>query len=284
MVCVEDLTFTYAGNAAETLHGLSFAIEPGEIVGFLGPSGSGKSTTQKILIGLLKGYGGRAQVLGREVRDWGPDLYERIGVGFEMPNHYLKLSAVENLSFFGSLYAGGTQDPLALLERVGLSEDADKRVENFSKGMRMRLNFVRALLHEPELLFFDEPTTGLDPVNAAVIKDIIREQKARGKTIFLTTHNMVVADELCDRCAFLVDGNIVLLDSPRELKLQHGERMVRIDYHVDGRLDAQEFPLDDLAENEAFLSLLREHRIETIHSQETTLERIFIKVTGRRLQ
>jgi fluoroquinolone transport system ATP-binding protein len=206
-----------------------------------------------------------------------------VGVSFELPNHYLKLTALENLQYFRSLYAGETEAPQTLLEIVGLGEDGNKRVAEFSKGMRNRLNVARSLLHRPELLFLDEPTSGLDPVNAKLIKDIIQRKRENGTTVFLTTHNMAVADELCDRVAFIVDGEIKLTDAPRTLKLQHGKRLVRVEYGDNGQLKSREFALDDLGNDADFLKVLQHERIQTIHTQETTLENIFIEVTGRQL-
>jgi fluoroquinolone transport system ATP-binding protein len=262
---------------------ISFDVADGEIFGFLGPSGAGKSTTQKILIRLLKEFDGDVTVLGRDLRAWGSDYFERVGVSFELPNHYQKLTALENLRLFAALYHGETEDPLALLSLVGLAEDANTRVGKFSKGMQMRLNFVRALLHRPKLLFLDEPTSGLDPVNAANIKAIIHARRQQGATIFLTTHDMHVAEELCDRVALIVDGEIKLIDSPRALKLRHGQRTVQVEFGVNGHTEQKAFPLDTLGSNDDFLSVIRRHPVETMHTQEATLEQIFIEVTGRSL-
>jgi fluoroquinolone transport system ATP-binding protein len=283
MIDVRDLAFGYPGGARPAVAGISFSVPPGEIFGFLGPSGAGKSTTQKILVGLLRGYRGAVSVLGHELREDRPDFYERIGVGFEAPTLYLKLSALENLSAFRALYSGPTEDPRKLLERVGLAADADVRVSQFSKGMKVRLGFARALLPQPELLFLDEPTAGLDPVSARRVKDLILERRAAGTTVFLTTHDMAVADELCDRVAFIVEGAIRCIESPRSLKLRHGRRRLRAEVAADGGVERFEFDLDGLGENAAFLSLLRERKLETLHTLETTLEQVFIEVTGRRL-
>lgn len=283
MIEVRDLTFTYPGAPRTTLKGLSFSIAEGEIFGFLGPSGAGKSTTQKILIGLLKEYRGKISVFGRDLRSWGSDYYQRIGVSFELPNHYLKLTALENLDYFRSLYSGQTEEPRELLEIVGLADDATLRVSQYSKGMKIRLNFARSLLNQPEIIFLDEPTTGLDPVNARRVKDIVLAKKGAGRTIFLTTHDMVAATELCDRVALIVEGEIKLVDSPRNLMLKHGKRQVRLEYLVDRRVERREFPLDGLGDNADFLELLRTHSIQTIHTEEATLDSIFIEVTGRSL-
>ena len=282
MISVERLEFTYPKNDTPTIKGISFDIQQGEIFGFLGPSGAGKSTTQKVLIRLLKNYDGDIEVLNKKLNNWGTDYYEHIGVGFELPNSYSKLTAIENLQFFGSFYKRPVQDPVALLAMVGLEEDGNKKVSDFSKGMKMRLNFVRSFMHRPDIIFFDEPTSGLDPVNARIMKNIILDLKRKGTTIFLTTHVMQDADELCDRVAFIVDGKIALIDAPKALKLAHGQRLVRVEYR-DGLSHQKEYPLDGLGQNEEFLSVLREKDVQTIHTEEATLEDIFIKVTGRSL-
>jgi len=284
MITVDQMTFTYAGAPTPAVSDLSFSIARGEIFGFLGPSGAGKSTTQKILIGLLKGYAGRVAVLGKDLAAWGSDYYERIGVSFELPNHFLKLTALENLAYFAALYRGPTRDPQELLELVGLGQDGKLPVGQFSKGMKNRLNVARALLHDPELLFLDEPTSGLDPVNAHRIKELIRAQQQAGKTIFLTTHNMAVAEGLCDRVAFMVAGQVKLIDAPRALRLRYGVPTVRVEHQANSHTMCEEFALAGLGGNSAFLDLLRSGAVQTIHTQETTLEDIFIRVTGKRLE
>ena len=283
MITVHNLTFTYSGAEQQTLKGFDFNITSGEIFGFLGPSGAGKSTTQKILIKLLSDYQGQVEVMGQALKSWQADYYEHVGVSFEAPNHYLKMTGLENLNYFRALYAGPTEDPQTLLEMVNLGPDAQQQVAGYSKGMKMRLNFVRALLHKPKLIFLDEPTSGLDPVNAKIIKDIILNLKAEGKTIFLTTHDMMVADQLCDRVAFIVDGEIKLIDTPRALKLRYGQREVQVEYEVQGQRVGQSFPLAEIGVNQEFLKILKEPSLQTIHTQETTLEKIFIEVTGQSL-
>ncbi|MQM26140.1 ABC transporter ATP-binding protein [Glycomyces albidus] len=285
VIDIDDLTFTYPKAAEPAVRGIGFSVEAGEVFGFLGPSGAGKSTTQKILTGLLTGHGGSVAVWGKEPAAWKSEYYQRIGVSFELPNHYLKLTGLENLEFFASLYNGPTEDPMALLERVGLADAAHVRVGKYSKGMQMRLVFVRALLHRPGLLFLDEPTSGMDPANARIVKDMVNELRAEGRTVFLTTHDMTTADQLCDRVAFMVDGRIAALASPAEHKLSRSRRTVTVTYRALGSDDlaAKDFPLDGLAEDEAFRSLLREAAVESVHSQEADLEDVFIDVTGRKL-
>jgi fluoroquinolone transport system ATP-binding protein len=289
MIHVDSLRFSYPKQSNETIRGISFNIEPGQIFGFLGPSGSGKSTTQKILIGLLKDFQGDLRIMDRDARDWKQDLYYHIGVGFELPNHFSKLSGLENLKLFASFYEGDLQQKgraEELLELVDLQDAAKQPVGQYSKGMKMRLNFARALLNDPELLFLDEPTAGLDPTTARRIKDVIQELQSRGKTIFLTTHNMHDADELCDRVAFIVEGELKVIDEPNTLKLQHGSKTVKVlEKHNSGENPvAHEFPLESLGSDTKFLDLLKQQKVESIHSQEASLEEVFIEATGTQLQ
>ena len=281
---VNNLHFSYPKSNKKAVNGVSFNIKKGEIFGFLGPNGAGKTTTQKVIIGLLKGYRGNVKILGRNLYNWKTDLYNRIGVGFELPNHYQKLTALENLKLFASFYQVKTTPPMDLLKMVELENDANQRVGTFSKGMKSKLNFARSLLNNPEVLFLDEPTTGLDPVNSRLIKNMILQKKKEGKTIFLTTHNMTDADQLCDRVGFIVDGKLALIESPKELKIEHGKKIIKVEYLKDDELVSVEFDLKNLADNNNFLNLLRGGTVQTIHTAEATLEDIFIKVTGRQLK
>jgi fluoroquinolone transport system ATP-binding protein len=283
MIKADRLTYRYPQAAADTLKSISFDIGDGEIFGFLGPSGAGKSTTLKILIGVAKNYTGSVSLFGNEMRTEGKSFYERIGVAFEQPNFYSKFTAEENLCFFSSLYSATALNPTPLLEELGLEAHRSKRVSEFSKGMKMRLNFCRALLHNPDILFLDEPTSGLDPTNAKAVRDIILREKNKGKTIVINTHNMQLAEAICDRVAFVVDGTLPVIDSPYRLNLQHGKKVVNIAYRTDNGIEETSFPLTDLHSNAAFQRLLETKSIETIHTQEASLEDIFIKVTGRRL-
>ncbi|SOE19685.1 fluoroquinolone transport system ATP-binding protein [Spirosomataceae bacterium TFI 002] len=280
MISVENLRFNYPGSTNFAITDLNFSIEKGEIFGFLGPSGSGKSTTQKILYKLLNGYDGKAIIDQKELHEWGKELYSKIGVSFELPNHYLKLTALENLKFFGQFY-DNTLDASDLLDKVGLGKDANKKVGDFSKGMKVRLNFVRSILHSPEILFLDEPTSGLDPVNAKIVKDLILDQKEAGKTVFITTHQMHDAEQLCDNVAFIVNGEIKAIDSPANLKLKHSSHKVEVLFTDE--LKPKVFELEGLGQNPLFLKELENKQIKTIHSKEASLDDVFIKVTGEKL-
>lgn len=257
----------YRGASTDAVDGISFTVAAGEIVGFLGPNGAGKSTTQRILTGLLRGHQGRADVLGHPVSRWGPDFHERIGVGFELPAHFSRLTARENLAVFAALYAEPTEQPGPLLDLVDLVDAADRVVGEFSKGMQMRLNLARALVNRPRVLFLDEPTSGMDPVHATMVRDLIRRQPEQGRTVFLTTHDMATAEQLCDRVAFMVDGRIAAIDTPRNFRLAHGRPCVVVEYRDQNMVRCQEFPLSAIGDDPGFAELLRHHRVETIHTR-----------------
>jgi fluoroquinolone transport system ATP-binding protein len=281
MIKIENLSYQYPRSKEPSLKGLNFEIERGEIFGFLGPSGAGKSTTQRVLYKILTDFTGEISIEGRPLKDWGNEYFEKIGVGFELPNHYLKLTAKENLDLFASFYPQQNMKDLdELFEIFGLAGDANKRVGEFSKGMKMRLNFIRAIMHNPDILFLDEPTAGLDPINAQKIKRYIIKLKGEGKTIFVTTHDMTTADELCDRVSFIADGKIRLTERPSVLKNKHGKYTVKVELK-NGK--SAEFSLNGLGNNPAFLQFISREEILRINTQEATLEEIFIKVTGTEL-
>ncbi len=281
MFKVCDLRFRYPGNKEYTIKGMSFEFDKGEIFGFLGPSGMGKSTTQKLIIRILRNYQGEIFYKGKDLKSYDKSIYNDIGVGFEMPVLFTKLTAMENLKFYRDLYPDGAKIK-PILERLGLWEDRNKRVAAFSKGMKSRLNFARALINNPNVLFLDEPTSGLDPTNARIVKDMIAEFRHNGGTVFLTTHMMHDVDELCDRVAFIADGKIREISSPKDLKLRYGKREIRLEYKDQDSVVKEVFNIDTIKENAEFFNILRTKDLVTIHSGETTLDEIFIKVTGVR--
>ncbi len=236
-----------------------------------------------MLTGLLPLQTGQVNVAGFDMRHPKRELYNLLGVSFEQSNVYAKLTALENLQFYAGLFDVPTEDPMKLLALVGLDHVARKRTGEFSKGMKHRLTFARSLINKPDVWFLDEPTTGLDPAIAHDIKGIIREKNQKGATIFLTTHNMQVADELCHRVAFIVDGEIRLIDSPRNLKLQYGERVVEVEHTADGALKTERMSLSAREDQQRLNHLLEQGTVQTMHTKEATLEEIFIAVTGRGL-
>lgn len=276
---VKNLYYRYPKGKEDVIKDVSFDIYEGEIFGLLGPSGAGKSTMQKLLIKLLDNYKEKIKYFGKDITSINQDYYEEIGVGFEMPVHFSKLTGIENVNFFLNLYKKKA-DPEKLLRAVGLWEYKDRLVSDYSKGMKVRLNFVRSMLNNPRVLFVDEITNGLDPTNAKIIKDLLLEYKKGGGTVFITTHLMNDVEELCDRVVFIVNGKAGEAKSPRELKLQHGKKSVKIEYIEDNTLKEVEYDMTNLGENHDFINTIKDKEVETIHSGETSMTDIFIKVTG----
>lgn len=284
MIKVENLYHSYTNDDKYAVKNVSFEVEKGEIFGFLGPSGAGKSTTQGILTGLLPLQKGNAVVVDYDMKHPKRAMFNKIGVSFEQSNVYGKLTAKENLEFYKKLFDVPTEDSAKLLQLAGLDHVADKQASTFSKGMKHRLTFVRSMINNPELWFLDEPTTGLDPAIASKIKDIIKEKNQQGTTVFLTTHNMFIADELCDRVGFIIDGELKLIDSPRNLKLQYGEKFVEVEYKEGDKINKETLSLIKEQDRLRLNDIINKGNIEMMHTKEATLEEIFIQVTGRGLK
>lgn len=284
MISVKNLYHSYTFDDKYAVKNIDFEIQKGEIFGFLGPSGAGKSTTQGVLTGLLPLQKGDVTVVGHDMRHPNQKMFNKIGVSFEQSNVYGKLTALENLQFYAKLFDVPSIPAMELLELVGLKHVANKKADTFSKGMKHRLTFVRSMLNNPELWFLDEPTTGLDPAIASEIKDIIKSKNEKGTTVFLTTHNMTVAEQLCHRVAFIIDGEIKLIDSPHALQLKFGEKLVNVTHYEDNTLKTEKLSLLDALDQNRLSEILKAGRIETMHTAEATLEEIFIKVTGRGLE
>ena len=281
MIEVNKLCFSYTNKPF--VENVSFHVGRGEIFGFLGPSGAGKSTIQKVLTGLNTRYKGSVKVAGTEIRERTNRFYERIGVDFEFSTCYEKFTARENLKYFGSLCDRPLRSTEELLRMVGLENDGDKKVSDYSKGMRSRLNFIKALVHNPDILFLDEPTSGLDPTNSRLMKDIILAEKKRGKTIIITTHNMFDATELCDQVAFIVSGKVSALDTPHNLIMSRGAAKIRYAYFENGEKTG-ECMLTQTSDDKRLNELIRSNSLRSVHSSEPTLNDIFVDITGRTLQ
>ena len=283
MIKVKNLYHSYSNDENYAVHDVSFEIEKGEIFGFLGPSGAGKSTTQNILVGLLELQKGEVEVAGYDIKHIKNIMFNKIGMSFEQSNVYNKMSGLENLEFYRKLFDVETRDPMELIKLVGLDGKEKIKAGKYSKGMKHRLTFARSMINNPEIWFLDEPTTGLDPAIASIIKDIIRAENEKGVTVFLTTHNMFIADELCDRVAFIVDGKIRLIDSPKRLKLKYGEKLVEVEYIKEGEQTIEKFSTVLEEDKDKLIEVIKKYDIQTMHTKEATLEEIFIKVTGRGL-
>ncbi|MFA5015193.1 MAG: ABC transporter ATP-binding protein [Actinomycetota bacterium] len=281
-IIAEDLTYYY-GDLIAVNH-IDFKVARGEILGFLGPNGAGKTTTINILTGQMKPKGGRAILLGTDVAEDVKKVKGDIGVCFETTNLYEQMSAIENLNLFARLFGIKSFDAGKLLSRVGLEGRGKDRVETYSKGMKQRLMVARSIVNQPQILFLDEPTAGLDPTSSLAIHNIIIQERDRGATVFLTTHDMVEADKLSDRVAFMNKGKIVALDTPLNLKQQYGKRALNAKVLTPGgKLEDREIALDAADTPGSVKELFSNEKVVTVHSREATLEDIFIKITGRGL-
>lgn len=265
-----QLTKTF-GNVKALDH-CDLEIRKGEIFGYLGPSGAGKTTTIKLLTGQLHSDSGQITVFGKD--PFSPDIKRQIGIMSDMSGLYEKMTVYENLDIFSDIY--GIRDKKNMirkaLQAVDLLGSAKKKVDKLSRGMKQRLVFARTIIHSPSLLFLDEPTANLDPATADEIRELIKKLNRNGATIFLTTHNMEEAEELCHRIALLNKGKIVENGSPEELKLKYAEKKVLITTR-DGKT---EVPL----EKDRIVKILEEAEdILMIHSEEPSLRDVFLTLT-----
>jgi ABC-2 type transport system ATP-binding protein len=275
---VENLSRTF--NSLRAVDNISFSVDAGEIFGFLGHNGAGKTTTIRMLSGQLQPTSGRGRVAGCDIVTEQQRLRPLIGVASEHQNLYERMSGRENLEFAARLYGQDTQKIDAALKQVDLLDRAGDKVQNYSNGMKQRLLIARSILHGPQIVFLDEPTRGLDPIVGREIRRLIVDMSKQGVTIFLTTHYMEEADQLCNRVAFLSEGRIVALDTPDNLKTAHGQQQVNI------TLDNGELlsiALDGEDAGRELQQLLSSGQVRTLHSAEATLEEVFIQLAGRRL-
>lgn len=273
---ITNLTKTFQGKTA--LNQLNCVVRQGEIYGFLGPSGAGKTTTIKLLTGQLSPQSGELTVLGQPVVCGRGSLYSQIGVLTDTSGFYEKMTVRENLRLFARISQTSQTRVQQVLTQLGLADHQNKKAEKLSRGMKQRLMFARAILHQPKLLFLDEPTANLDPATSADVHALIREMNRQGTTIFLTTHNMEEAQELCDHVAFLNEGHLVEEGTPQALRLKYAEDSVELRYQDGTTLRVRKEP-------EAIREALKhEGRLLTIHSQEPDLKTIFLQLTGRDLR
>ena len=272
MITVEKITKRFGNKTA--LNQIQFNVDKGEIFGFLGPSGAGKTTLINILTGQLKADEGTTQLLGKDTKDLTPEDLARIGLVGDSSGYYEKLSLEKNLIVYAKIYGLPNSRVDEVLEQVGLLESKKTLAEKLSTGMRQRMFLARALLNRPELLFLDEPTSGLDPMTSKKIHRLLEELKEAGTTIFLTTHDMVEATEMCDRISLLNQGDLVEIGTPRDIIQKYNkEKRVKVTFMDHSE---QVMAFEDLKDQDM-------RQVELIHSMEPTLEDIFIQLTGEKL-
>lgn len=275
---VDSLSRSFNGRKA--VDNISFTVAAGEVFGFLGHNGAGKTTTIRMLSGQLRPSSGSARVAGCDILGEQERLKALVGVVSENQNLYERMSGRENLTFAARLYGADPRRIDHVLDQVSLLDRAKDKVEHYSNGMKQRLLIARALLHSPRVIFLDEPTRGLDPVVGREIRRLVTDLATEGVTIFLTTHYMEEANELCQRVAFLSEGRIVALDTPDNLKVAHGQRTLKATLDDGQTLTIR---LDDEDAGKQLEQLVSTGQIRTLHSTEATLEQVFIQIAGREL-
>ena len=273
----KGLTYSY-DRKSNAVDQLSFQVKKGEVFGFLGPSGAGKSTTIKLLTRLIAPPPGKVFILGQDMSKANHSFYKRIGIAFENDVLYPTLTGYENLIFHAGLYGTGKDEVYDILKKMDLYKSKDKKAGEYSKGMKTRLVLARALVTNPEILFMDEPTSGMDPEIAAYVREVVKDMNIRVTTMFLTTHDMNEAEKLCDRIAFFNNGKIVELDTPENYKKRFGKQTVSIEQSGKKITFSKEDDLTKLTE------IIKSRHFDSIHTQEASLEEIFIKVVGRGLK
>jgi len=288
-ISINELSKFFGDTKA--VNGVSLDVKRGEVFGFLGPNAAGKSTTVKVAATLLCPTKGTILVDGYDVQTDPVEVRSAIGLLPEdgATTHYDRLSAYQNLEYFGRLYDVPEEmlhdRIIQLLEFLELADRAEDSPATYSTGLKQKLSLARSLIHDPSVVFLDEPTSSLDPIMSRRIRQFIDQQAEAGKqTFFLCTHLLSEFEHLCDRVGFIVEGKLTLIESPKELKIKHGKKIVKLEYLKNDELVSQEFDLKNLAGNNNFLSLLRTGTVQTIHTEEASLEDIFIKATGRHLK
>ncbi len=264
----------------EVLKNIQLEIAKGEIFGLLGPSGAGKTTLINILTGQLPPSKGNAEILGKKTTLLKGEDYLQMGIMMDNFGLYDRMSCYDNLKFYEMVDGRGTENIEKILTQVGLKEATKRSVSDLSKGMRNRLSFARVLLRSPKIMFLDEPTSGLDPATIEAIHELVLEEKNKGTTIFLTTHNMHEAEKLCDHIALLSEGEIIEYGTPQEICRRYNHQK-KIQIHLTDGIDIE---LAHTPESSTEISrLFAEGKVETIHSTEPNLETVFIELTGKGL-
>ena len=276
---VKGLSHYFGQN--RVIDNISFTVEEGNIFGLLGPSGAGKTTLINILTGQLKAAEGESRIFNIESRHMTGKDYKQIGIMMDNFGLYERMSCNDNLRFYQMLDGNQDKNIEAVLKSVGLLDAKRTRDMNLSKGMTNRLAFARAILRKPRILFLDEPTSGLDPATAEEIHKMIWDEKSRGTTVFLTTHNMYEAEKMCDRTALLNEGKIVEYGSPADICRRYNHQR-KINIHLK---NGQDIVLEHKKESgERIKAYWDDDVIETIHSSEPNLETIFMELTGRKFE
>ena len=276
---IQDLVIQFGDFTA--VDSININVKQGELFAFLGPNGAGKSTTIRTLIGCQAPTSGVVEVAGFPLPKKLSQVKPLFGYVPDTDNHIDEFTGRENLRLFADLYGAERTAIDQSLARFELSEAADVAVKNYSKGMRRKLLLAREILHQPKILFLDEPTANLDLHSTALVRGALRELAASGVTIFLTTHDMEEVEEICDRAAILCRGKLIALDTPANFIARYSESRVNVQYDADGRTVRDMLNMDDAAHRDQLAKIVRNTNNVRLRSEDFHFDDVFLKITGQ---
>jgi ABC-2 type transport system ATP-binding protein len=276
---MEHLVVQYGRFTA--VNDLTLSVAAGELFGFLGPNGAGKSTTIKVLIGVCQPTAGVVEVAGFRIPGQLNRIKPLFGYVPDTENHIEEFTGRENLNLFADLYSIKRDAVKTALRRLELEEAADLPVRNYSKGMRRKLLIAREIMHQPKILYLDEPTANLDAHSTQVVRRLLRELASSGVTVFMTTHDMEEVEAICDRVAILAKGRLIECDTPANFVVRHAERKVEIQFELEGEMFREVLNLDQPAERDRLAMLIQTRHCSRLHTQEFHFEDVFLKLTGQ---
>lgn len=278
MIKIENLSIEY--GAFKAVDGLSFSVNKGELFGFLGPNGAGKTTTIKCLTGAINPTHGLVEIAGYELPKHFQQVKPLIAYVPDTENHYDDFSGRENLYLYADLYGVPHSQADIWLDRLQLNEASDVKVRNYSKGMKKKLLIARALIHQPQLIFFDEPTANLDIHSVKLVRGLLREIADAGTSVFLTTHDMEEVEQICDRVAIIAKGKMLDIDTPTAFITRHAERYCDVQYDSHGQLIRSTLHLDKPEDKQRLSEIVLNEKCVRVHSREFKFEDVFRKLTG----
>ncbi len=279
MLNVENLSIRFGSYKA--VDDISFRVAPGEIFGFLGPNGAGKTTTIKALTGQIRPSAGKVLFRDRDLWEDFDTLKCMFGYVADYDNHLEELSAWKNLDIFRRLYGLPEEKALEALRTVELLSEKDQKVKDYSKGMKKKLTIAREILHNPHLLYLDEPTANLDVHSTAVIRALLKTVAEQGASVFCTTHNMEEAEEICDRIAVLDQGRVLEVETPSTFIRKYGDPVLRVVMEEAGGRKTHWFRQDSPEEMALLADRIRDGGVVTVRSHSASFKDVFLKLTGR---
>ncbi|EQC48912.1 ABC transporter, ATP-binding protein [Bacteriovorax sp. BSW11_IV] len=276
---IEIKNFSKTFNSFLAVNNVELSVRRGTVFGLLGPNGAGKTTIIKAMTGRLSFSEGEIFILNLDVCKDIKKIHQLIGVVAEAQNLYEHLSVWENIDFFRQLYNVDKSKTNEIIDALSLNEKSDAKVASLSKGLKQRVLLARSILHAPQLLFLDEPTSGIDPESALEVHNFINQMKELGTTIFLTSHDMEEVDSLCDEIAFINGGKIVATGSPKKLKKEFGKNEIEITYFdEEGKEICETFPMDD---SDVFVKIGNIHKtkkVVSLHTKEASMKDVFLSL------